>query len=339
MSFPECQKIVLVTGGAGFIGSNFIPFFLDKNMGYDVVNLDSLTYAGNSDNLKGLENSTRYTFVKGDICDKKLVESIFKEYEIDAVIHFAAESHVDNSITAPDKFIKTNVDGTFRLLEAARHSWGENNKVKRFHHISTDEVYGSLGDSGLFTENMPYAPNSPYSASKAASDFLVRSYYHTYGLNVITTNCSNNFGPKQHDEKLIPTIIKNAIGLNDIPIYGKGINVRDWLYVIDHCEGINTVFHKGLSGETYLLGGNNEFTTIEIAEKTCHILDLLQAKDNGSYTEQITFVTDRKGHDFRYAIDASKSKAELGWSPNEGFDSGLLKTVQWYLDKYNNSKT
>lgn len=196
-----------------------------------------------------------------------------------------------------------------------------------------------MGDSGLFTENMPYAPNSPYSASKAASDFLVRSYYHTYGLNVITTNCSNNFGPKQHDEKLIPTIIKIPKGLNDIPIYGKGINVRDWLYVIDQGEGINTVFHKGLAGATYLLGGNNEFTTIEIAEKTCHILDLLQAKDNGSYTEQITFVTDRKGHDFRYAIDASKSNVKLGWSPNEGFDSGLLKTVHWYLDKYNNSKT
>lgn len=335
MSFPKEQKTVLVTGGAGFIGSNFIPFFLKNNEYYHVINVDSLTYAGNLDNLRGLEQSSSYNFIKGDICDQGLVEKIFKEYSIDAVIHFAAESHVDNSIIAPDKFIKTNIEGTFRLLETARNTWGENNGYKRFHHISTDEVYGSLGEIGFFTEETPYAPNSPYSASKAASDFLARSYYHTYGINVVTTNCSNNFGPKQHDEKLIPTIIKRALALQSIPIYGKGTNVRDWLYVIDHCEGINTVFHKGIAGETYLLGGNNEFTNIEIAKKICNILDKVQPKRDGSYSEQITFVTDRKGHDFRYAIDASKSKTELGWSPRESFDSGLLKTVQWYLENYN----
>jgi len=334
MSFSNEKKTVLVTGGAGFIGSNFIPFFLDKNEAYGVINLDSLTYAGNLDNLRGLENSSSYNFIKGDICDQGLVENIFKEYSIDAVIHFAAESHVDNSITAPDSFIKTNIEGTFTLLEAARKHWGENNEYKRFHHISTDEVYGSLGATGFFTEETSYAPNSPYSASKAASDFLVRSYHHTYGLNVVTTNCSNNFGPKQHDEKLIPTIIKRALALQSIPIYGKGTNVRDWLYVIDHCEGINTSFHSGRSGETYLLGGNNEFTNIGIAKKICNILDKVQPRRDGSYSEQIAFVADRKGHDFRYAIDASKSKMELGWSARESFDSGLMKTVTWYLDKY-----
>lgn len=337
MSFKN-KKTILVTGGAGFIGSNFIPYFLEANPEHSVINLDKLTYAGNLEHLSEIQSNRRYRFINGDICDTDLVKSIFLKSSIDGVIHFAAESHVDNSIASPDKFLKTNIDGTFCLLEAARNSWGENNKNKRFHHISTDEVYGSLGDTGFFKEETPYAPNSPYSASKAASDFLVRSYHHTYGLNVVTTNCSNNFGPKQHEEKLIPTIVKKALSLNDIPIYGNGKNIRDWLYVLDHCEGINAVFHKGVAGETYLLGGSNEFTTIEIAEKICHILDLLQARDNGSYTEQLTFVTDRKGHDFRYAIDASKSNAELGWSPNEGFNSGLLKTVQWYLDKYNNSK-
>jgi dTDP-glucose 4,6-dehydratase len=334
MNFANKQKTLLITGGAGFIGSNFISYFLANNKGYTILNLDSLTYAGNIENLNGLENSERYRFIKGDICDAELVASIFNKNNLDGLIHFAAESHVDNSITAPDKFIKTNINGTFTLLEEARKSWGEHNSSKRFHHISTDEVYGSLGPAGFFTEHTPYAPNSPYSASKAASDFLVRSYYHTYGLNVVTSNCSNNFGPKQHDEKLIPTIIKKAIGLQDIPIYGQGTNIRDWLYVIDHCEGINTVFHKGKAGETYLLGGNNEFTNIEIATKICGILDRLLPKSNGSYTEQITFVKDRKGHDFRYAIDASKSKMELGWSPKESFDSGLMQTVIWYLKKY-----
>lgn len=334
MNLAREQKIVLVTGGAGFIGSNFIFFFLDNNKDYKVVNLDNLTYAGNLNNLKGLENSNRYTFIKGDICDKELLDGIFKKYSINAVINFAAESHVDNSITAPGKFIKTNIEGTFTLLEAARDSWGENNKTKRFHHISTDEVYGSLGDTGLFTEEMPYAPNSPYSASKAASDFLVRSYFHTYGLNIVTTNCSNNFGPKQHNEKLIPTIIRKALSFEEIPIYGNGKNVRDWLYVLDHCEGINTAFHKGISGETYLLGGRNEFTNITIAEKICILLDKLKPKKRGVYSEQITFVEDRKGHDFRYAIDASKSRNKLNWKSKESFDSGLMKTVQWYLDTY-----
>ena len=334
MNYEKEQKTILVTGGAGFIGSNFIPFFLENNPNYNVINLDCLTYAGNLDNLKELDNNKRYRFIKGNICNQELVRSIFLEFKIDAVIHFAAESHVDNSITAPDKFIKTNIDGTFTMLEAARQSWGEKNESKRFHHISTDEVYGSLGATGFFTEETPYAPNSPYSASKAASDFLARSYYHTYGLNVVTTNCSNNFGPKQHDEKLIPTIIRKAISLEDIPLYGKGPNIRDWLYVLDHCEGINTVFHKGNSGETYLLGGSNEFTNIRITEKICSILDRMKPKLKGSYSEQITFVTDRKGHDFRYAIDASKSKRELSWKPRECFDSGLMKTVAWSVDKY-----
>lgn len=335
MNFEKGHKTVLITGGAGFIGGNFIPFFLNKNTSLKVINLDSLTYAGDLENLKDIENHKRYTFIKGDICNEVLVNNIFKECAIDGVIHFAAESHVDNSISAPDSFIKTNIVGTFILLEAARNSWGEHNKYKRFHHISTDEVYGTLGETGMFTEHTPYAPNSPYSASKASSDFLVRSYFHTYGLNVVTTNCSNNFGPKQHDEKLIPTIIQKALELEEIPIYGSGTNIRDWLFVLDHCEGIDTVFHKGRAGETYLLGGNNEFKNIDIAKKVCSILDKLHPKSRGTYSDQITFVTDRKGHDYRYAIDASKSKEELGWVPKEGFDSGLLKTVDWYLGNYN----
>lgn len=338
MNFLKGQNTILVTGGAGFIGSNFILFYLENNPNCNIVNLDCLTYAGNLDNLKELDNSERYHFIKGNICNDELVSNIFEEFAIDGVIHFAAESHVDNSITAPDKFIKTNVDGTFTLLEAARHSWGENNKDKRFHHISTDEVYGSLGDSGYFTEETSYAPNSPYSASKAASDFLVRSYGQTYGLNVITTNCSNNFGPKQHDEKLIPTVIRKAIALENIPIYGNGKNIRDWLYVLDHCEGINEVFHKGRCGETYLLGGNNEFTNIEITTNICRILDKMKPKSSGNYESQITFVNDRKGHDYRYAIDASKSKRELGWKPRNKFNLALETTVKWYVEKYSKGK-
>ncbi|MFS4466246.1 dTDP-glucose 4,6-dehydratase [Maribacter sp. 2210JD10-5] len=327
----------LITGGAGFIGSNFIPYFLEKNIGAQVVNLDKLTYAGNLNNLEEVSNK-RYHFVEGDICDSRLVNSIFNKYSIDAVIHFAAESHVDNSINNPNSFIKTNVNGTFVLLEAARKYWGENNVNNRFHHISTDEVYGSLGNSGFFTEETPYAPNSPYSASKAASDFLVRSYHHTYGMNTVTSNCSNNFGPKQHNEKFIPTIIRTALEGEKIPIYGNGKNVRDWLYVKDHCCGINKIFHSGKSGETYLLGGSNEYDNLEIAEKICTILDVERPKKKGSYTEQIAFVTDRKGHDFRYAIDASKVKKELGWMTEEEFGSGLRKTIKWYLNKYKETR-
>ena len=338
------SRTILITGGAGFIGSNFIPFFLREHQGISVVNLDKLTYAGNLQHLEDVKNNERYKFVQGDICDVDLVKSIFTEYQISDVIHFAAESHVDNSIEGPEAFIKTNINGTFTLIEAARKHWLiEANSPKqgfdmsRFHHISTDEVYGSLGESGFFDENTPYAPNSPYSASKASSDFLVRSYFHTYGLNVVTSNCSNNYGPKQHDEKLIPTIIRKALAGEDIPIYGDGRNVRDWLYVLDHCMGIDVAFTKGKAGETYVIGGDNEHNNISIAKTICTILDQVHPKENGSYTEQITFVKDRLGHDFRYAIDAHKIKTELGWKPQFNFDAGLKKTVSWYLSKYQKS--
>ncbi|NND80421.1 MAG: dTDP-glucose 4,6-dehydratase, partial [Maribacter sp.] len=328
-------------GGAGFIGSNFIPFFLKENPDYAVFNLDKLTYAGDLSNLEEIKNNKQYFFIHGDICDEKLVNKIFKDHNIQSVVHFAAESHVDNSIESPTNFIKTNIDGTFVLLEAAKkywitapHKYKKGYEDARFHHISTDEVYGSLGSEGHFTEQTPYAPNSPYSASKAASDFLVRSYYHTYGLNVVTSNCSNNFGPKQNDEKLIPTIIRNALAKKSIPIYGDGSNVRDWLYVLDHCEAINLIFQKGKSGETYLIGGNNEHNNLFVAERICDILDKVSPKRTGSYREQITWVSDRPGHDYRYAIDASKITKELAWEAKEDFDSGLSKTVEWYLKKY-----
>lgn len=326
------NDIILITGGAGFIGSNFIPYFLDKNPSVKVINLDVLTYAGSLKNLEEVEKHPNYTFIKGDICDDLLVKNLFKEYNISGVINFAAESHVDNSINSPRQFIKTNIEGTFNLLENARFFWkGKNN---RFHHISTDEVYGSLGENGFFTEESSYQPNSPYSASKASSDFLVRSYYHTYGMNVVTSNCSNNYGPKQHDEKLIPTIIRSAINGVKIPIYGNGKNVRDWLFVNDHCTGIDSIYHKGKAGETYLLGGNNEYDNLTIATKICEILDSKIPNKKRSYRKQIEFVEDRLGHDFRYAIDPSKVSKELSWKANESFDSGLEKTVEWYLSKY-----
>ncbi len=329
---------VLVTGGAGFIGSNFIPYFLEKYSEYNVINLDVLTYAGNLDNLREIEDNPRYKFIKGDICNRELLEFIFQEYSIDGVIHFAAESHVDNSIKKSDLFIKTNINGTHTLLDVAYRFW--KNKYTsifshpRFLHISTDEVYGSLGETGLFTEKTPYAPNSPYSASKASSDMIVRSYHHTYGMNTVITNCSNNYGPKQHDEKLIPTVIHNALGGNSIPIYGDGKNVRDWLYVRDHCKAIDLAYHKGESGETYNVGGNNERDNNYIATKICEILDGLKPKQNGSYKDQITYVEDRVGHDKRYAIDATKIENELGWKPDEDFETGIVKTVEWYLDHY-----
>ena len=333
------MQTILITGGAGFIGSNFIPFFLSANTNFKVVNLDLLTYAGDLQNLNAVEENTRYTFVKGDICDRNLVESLFQKYNFNGVIHFAAESHVDNSIKSPDAFVKTNVFGTFNVLDVARNFWmhGPNQykkgfKSSRFHHISTDEVYGSLGESGLFTEQTPYAPNSPYSASKASSDFLVRSYFHTYGMNVVTTNCSNNYGPKQHAEKLIPTIIRKAISGEAIPIYGDGKNIRDWLYVEDHCKGINLVFQQGKAGQTYNIGGKNERDNLSIATTICKILDELKPKKN-TYKEQITFVPDRAGHDFRYAIDATKVEKELHWSADENFESGIKKTIDWYLKK------
>lgn len=333
------MKAILVTGGAGFIGSNFIPYFLEQHSDYKIVNLDALTYAGNLDNLKEIEGHPRYVFVHGNICDRTLLESMFKQYNFAGVIHFAAESHVDNSITGPEAFIKTNINGTFTLLEAARQHWmDEPFKVKaqceenRFLHISTDEVYGSLGKEGLFTEATPYAPNSPYSASKASSDLLVRSYFHTYGLNVVTTNCSNNYGPKQHNEKLIPTIIRKALSGQPIPIYGDGMNVRDWLYVLDHVKGIDLAFHKGRSGETYNIGGRNERTNNQIVNTICEILDGKRPKAGGkSYKEQITYVKDRAGHDKRYAIDATKIEQELGWRADDNFEVGIMKTINWYL--------
>ncbi len=332
---------ILITGGAGFIGSNFLPYFLEKYQDYYLVNLDLLTYAGNLDNLKEIADHPRYSFVQGDICDRSLVESIFEQFDIRGVIHFAAESHVDNSIARPDAFIQTNVYGTFTLLDVARRHWlnapfeyKQGYEECRFHHISTDEVYGTLGATGFFTESTPYAPNSPYSASKAASDMIVRSYHHTYGMNVVTTNCSNNYGQKQHDEKLIPVIIRKALQQQPIPIYGDGLNVRDWLYVLDHCKGIDLVYHKGKAGETYNIGGRNERTNLYIVNKICEILDEKKPLPNLSYKSFITFVKDRAGHDRRYAIDASKIENELGWKAEENFESGILKTIDWYINKY-----
>lgn len=334
------DKTILITGGAGFIGSNFVIHFLANNPDCKVVNLDLLTYAGTLDNLTEVENNPNYTFVKGDICDRAFIESLFATHDFKGVVHFAAESHVDNSISGPEAFIKTNVLGTFNLLDVARQHWMEApNKYKsgyedcRFHHISTDEVYGTLGETGLFTEETPYAPNSPYSASKASSDMVVRSYFHTYGMNVVTTNCSNNYGPKQHQEKLIPTIIRKAISGENIPIYGDGKNVRDWLYVLDHCTGIELAYKNGRAGETYNIGGRNERNNLYIANKICELLDTMHPKAEGSYKDQITFVTDRPGHDLRYAIDADKIEQELGWKAAENFETGIVKTIEWYLQK------
>ncbi|MBZ7985475.1 dTDP-glucose 4,6-dehydratase [Campylobacter sp. Cr9] len=334
------MKNILLTGTAGFIGSNFVPYFLDKYSGYNLINLDLLTYAGNLENLKECEKNPRFKFIKGDICNRELVEFIFKEFDISGVIHFAAESHVDNSIKNPEAFIKTNVNGTFTLLDVAYKYWmnkpfayKDEYKNARFHHISTDEVYGTLGETGLFSETTPYAPNSPYSSSKASSDMIVRAYHETYGLNTIITNCSNNYGPKQHDEKLIPTIIRNALANKPIPIYGDGKNIRDWLYVLDHCKGIDIAYHKGKAGQTYNIGGKNERTNLEIVAKICEILDELLPKDE-SYKNLLTFVEDRAGHDRRYAIDASKIENELDWKADETFDSGIVKTVKWYVEKY-----
>ena len=335
------NKSVLITGGAGFIGANFVTHVVEKYPNTHFVNLDKLTYAGDLENLNEV-NASNYTFAKGDICDRDFIQDLFNRHHFDGVIHFAAESHVDNSIKNPGAFIDTNITGTFNLIDVARHYWMDApNKYKdafkhaRFHHISTDEVYGTLGDTGLFTEETPYAPNSPYSASKAASDFVVRSYFHTYGMDVVTTNCSNNYGPKQHDEKLIPTIIRKAISGEQIPIYGDGKNIRDWLYVLDHCKGIELVFNTGRSGETYNIGGRNERNNLYIVDTICSILDEVKPADK-SYKDQITFVTDRPGHDFRYAIDANKLEDELGWKADENFESGIKKTIDWYLNKYNN---
>ena len=334
------MKSILLTGTAGFIGSNFVPYFLDKYPEYNLINLDLLTYAGDLENLKECKNNPRYKFIKGDICNRELIEFIFNEYDIRGVIHFAAESHVDNSIKNPAVFIETNVNGTFTLLDVAQKRWmerpfsyREGYANCRFHHISTDEVYGTLNETDLFTEETPYAPNSPYSASKASSDMIVRSYQETYGLNTVITNCSNNYGPKQHDEKLIPTIIRKALAGEAIPIYGDGKNIRDWLYVLDHCKGIDLVYHTGKEGNVYNIGGRNERTNLRIVDSICSILDKKVPKEK-SYRELISFVEDRAGHDRRYAIDATKLESELGWMADENFDTGIIKTIEWYLKKY-----
>lgn len=334
-------KKILVTGGAGFIGSNFIEYVLENEPDVEFINLDSMTYAGSKSNMEAFSDDPRHTFVKGDIRDRELVEKIFRDNNINGVIHFAAESHVDNSIEGPEAFINTNVNGTFTLLDVARKAWMNGpfemklgNEKCRFLHISTDEVYGTLGAEGLFTETTPYAPNSPYSASKAASDLIVRSYFHTFGMNVVTTNCSNNYGPNQHDEKLIPTIIRSAVKGDKIPIYGDGLNVRDWLFVTDHCSGIWLAFKTGKAGETYNIGGKNERTNLYIAEKICALMDNRFPSKSKSHKSLIDFVSDRPGHDRRYAIDASKITNDLGWSADENFETGIEKTVDYYLKKY-----
>lgn len=336
------MKNILVTGGAGFIGSNFIPYYLETYPDVHIVNLDALTYAGDLKNLSEVFENERYTFVKGSINDRKLVEKLFADHKMNGVIHFAAESHVDNSIAGPEIFIQTNVNGTFTLLDVAYKFWMEapftiknGYENARFLHVSTDEVYGTLGDTGLFTEETPYAPNSPYSASKAASDMIVRSYHHTYGLNTVITNCSNNYGPKQHKEKLIPTILRKALAQEPIPIYGDGKNIRDWLYVKDHCVGVDTAFAKADSGETYNIGGRNEKDNLFIVHHICELLDKKRPLAEGaSYKQYITFVKDRAGHDRRYAIDASKIENQLGWRADENFESGIEKTIDWYLEQW-----
>ena len=328
---------ILITGGAGFIGSNYVELVI-SNSEDEVFILDNLTYAGNLKNLKAVSHLPNYNFIKGDICDKTLINNLFTENRFNKVIHFAAESHVDNSITGPSAFIQTNIIGTFNLVHSAYCFWmnGPNQLKKdfkdaRFLHVSTDEVYGTLGETGLFTENTAYAPNSPYSASKASSDFIVRSYFHTYGMPVVTTNCSNNYGAHQHKEKLIPTIIRKALSGEVIPIYGNGKNIRDWIYVTDHCKGIKLVLDNGRLGETYNIGGRNERENLYIAHTICDLLDNLVPNET-PYGDQMNFVQDRAGHDFRYAIDADKIESELGWKAEENFESGILKTIEWYLN-------
>ncbi|HEX4332894.1 MAG TPA: dTDP-glucose 4,6-dehydratase [Usitatibacter sp.] len=327
--------MILVTGGAGFIGSNFVLDWIAK-AGEGVVNLDSLTYAGNPANLASLEGDSRHAFVRGDICDRALVQGLVAKHRPRAIVHFAAESHVDRSIRGPDAFVHTNVLGTFELLEAVREHWqhlaGGERDAFRFLHVSTDEVYGSLAPGEpAFSETTPYRPNSPYSASKAGSDHLVRAYHHTYGLPVVTTNCSNNYGPYQFPEKLIPLMISNAIEAKPLPVYGDGLQVRDWLYVADHCEAIRVALAKGRPGETYNVGGNAERKNIDVVNAICDALEALRPRAGG-YRSLITRVADRPGHDRRYAIDARKIEAELGWKPRESFESGLARTVRWYVD-------
>ena len=326
------MRNILITGGAGFIGSHVVRLFVNKYPDYKIYNLDKLTYAGNLENLRDIQDKPNYEFIKGDIVDAGFINEIFTRYQIDDVIHLAAESHVDRSITNPDEFIFTNIVGTVNLLNAARTYWKENYNNHRFYHISTDEVYGSLGETGLFTEETSYDPKSPYSASKASSDHLVRAYNNTYGLNVVISNCSNNYGPNQFPEKLIPLCIHNIKNKKPLPVYGDGKQTRDWLWVKDHAEAIDLIFHKGKTGETYNVGGFNEWQNINLVKKLCEIMDEKLGRKAGESAQLITFVKDRAGHDRRYAIDASKISGELGWKPSLTFEEGLEKTVVWYLE-------
>ena len=326
------MKNILVTGGAGFIGSHLIRLLVNKYPKYNIVNMDLLTYAGNLENLRDIENKDNYTFIKCDICNYEKVSEIFNNYNIDSVIHLAAESHVDRSIKDPFSFAQTNVMGTLNLLQIAKINWSKNLSDKIFYHISTDEVYGSLGKEGFFTEATKYDPHSPYSASKASSDHFVRSFYDTYGIPIIISNCSNNYGSFQFPEKLIPLCINNIVNNKPIPVYGKGENVRDWLFVEDHAKAIDVIFHNGKLGETYNIGGFNEWKNIDLIKVIVKTVDRLLGRNEGSSLELITYVKDRAGHDFRYAIDSTKLKEELGWEPSLQFEEGIEKTVKWYLD-------
>ena len=322
---------LLITGGAGFIGSHVVRLFVNKYPDYQIFNLDCLTYAGNLENLKDVEKAPNYTFLKADITDETTINAIFNKYQFDGVIHLAAESHVDRSITNPNAFVKTNVLGTTTLLNAAREIWAKDNKNKRFYHISTDEVYGSLGAEGIFTETTPYQPHNPYSAAKASSDHFVRAYHDTYNLPVVISNCSNNYGSHQFPEKLLPLFIHNIKNSKPLPVYGKGENIRDWLWVEDHARAIDIIFHQGVLGETYNIGGFNEWKNIDLIRAMCKIMDRKLNRELGSSEKLITFIKDRAGHDLRYAIDSTKLKNELGWEPSLQFEEGLEKTIDWYL--------
>lgn len=325
------MKKILVTGGAGFIGSHVVRLLVNKYPNYQIINLDKLTYAGNLENLLDIENKANYSFIKGDIVDESFINELFKQHNFEGVIHLAAESHVDRSISNPTEFIKTNIVGTVNLLNAARASWSDNMGGKIFYHISTDEVYGSLGEEGYFVEDTPYDPRSPYSSSKASSDHLVRAYFHTYNMPVKISNCSNNYGSHQFPEKLIPLMIHNIKENKSLPVYGEGLNIRDWLWVNDHARAIDVIFHDGIIGETYNIGGNNEWTNIDLVKYLCKVMDSKLGRSEGESEKLITYVKDRAGHDMRYAIDASKIKRDLGWEPSITFEVGLKATVDWYL--------